>query len=208
MKDYLILDIETLARPREELDRMMPEFEPPGNVKDPAKVAAAIAAKRVKWLADAALDATTGRIAILGTLTRNGAVMLRADVMSEARMLTEFWRMQDAADVSVIVGHNLRNFDMPFIIRRSFMNGLGLPLGILHKNRLTERFVDTMEMWGAGERNAMISLDALARALGVGGKTGSGGDFSALWEADKERAVEYCAHDLELTRQVAERMGL
>jgi len=208
MKDYLILDIETLARPREELDKIMPEFEPPGNVKDPLKIAAAIGTKRDKWIADAALDATTGQIAIIGLLTKDGTKMLRADKMNEAQMLTEFWRMQALPDFNVIVGHNLRNFDMPFIIRRSFIHGIGLPLGILHKNRLTEKFVDTMELWGAGERNAMISLDTLARALGVGQKTGSGSEFGAMWEADKDKAVEYCANDLELTRRVAERMGL
>ncbi len=208
MKDYLVLDIETLAQPLDELTRIMPEFEPPGNVKDPAKIAAAITEKREKWIEKAALDATTGQIAIIGMLTPDGAVMLRADVMSEADMLNQFWMTQASDKFNLIVGHNLRNFDMPFIIRRSFMHGIATPLGVIHKNRLTEKFVDTMELWGAGERNAMISLDTLARALGVGQKTGDGGDFGALWEVDKERAVEYCAHDLELTRKCAERMGL
>lgn len=208
MDSYIVLDVETLARPREELEKIMPEFEPPGNVKDPAKVAAAIAEKREKWIEKAALDATTGTIAIIGMLTPDGAVMLRADVRSEADMLKQFWMTQASANFNVIVGHNLRNFDMPFIIRRSFVHGIGLPFGVLHKGRLTEKFVDTTELWGAGERNATISLDALSRALGVGEKTGSGADFGALWEADKDKAVEYCANDLELTRKCAERMGL
>lgn len=208
MQDYLVVDIETLARPRAELEAIMPVFEAPGNIKDPVKIEAAIAAKREKWIADAALDATTGSIAIIGMLTPDGAVMLRADVLIEADMLKQFWMTQASAKFNVIVGHNLRNFDMPFIIRRSFINGIPVPAGVLHKGRLTEKFVDTMELWGAGERGAHISLDRLAKALGVGEKSGSGADFGKLWEADKDAAVEYCRHDLELTRRVAERMGL
>lgn len=208
MHSYLVLDIETLARPREELDAIMPEFEPPGNIKDPAKIAEAIAKKREKWIADAALDATTGSIAIIGMLRPSGFEMLRADKTSEADMLQRFWEVQHSAEFNIVVGHNLRNFDMPFIIRRSFINGIGLPLGVLHKGRLTEKFVDTMELWGAGERGASISLDNLAKALGVGAKNGDGSQFGEMWAADKDKAVEYCGHDLELTRKCAERMGL
>lgn len=208
MESFLCIDIETIARPRAELEAIMPAFEAPGNIKDPVKIEAAIAAKREKWIADAALDATTGSIAIIGMLTPDGAVMLRADAMTEADMLKQFWATQASAKFNVIVGHNLRNFDMPFIIRRSFIHGIPVPMGVLHHNRLTEKFVDTMELWAAGERGASISLDNLAKALGVGQKSGSGADFGALWEANKDAAVEYCRHDLELTRRVAERMGL
>jgi predicted PolB exonuclease-like 3'-5' exonuclease len=70
----------------------------------------------------------------------------------------------------------------------------------------SEFIFDTMTQWaGYGNR---ISLDRLGRALSLGGK----GDFngSMVWDAIKngeiERVAEYCAEDVELTRDIYKRM--
>ena len=206
-ENTIILDIETIAYPREKLEAMMPAFGAVGNTKDPAKVAAQVEEQKAAWIEKAALSATTASVAIIGMLSASSTIIMRADDHEERTMLSQFWAHIHSTG-ALIVGHNLRSFDLPFLIRRSFIKGVIVPLGVLHKGRLDERFIDTMEVWAAGEWGAKISLNNLAKALGVGEKSGSGADFGTLWASDKSAAIEYCKHDLELTRKCAERMGL
>jgi len=56
------IDIETSALPDELLERVKPEFAAPSNIKDPVKIAAAIADKAIEWKERAALKAVTGKI--------------------------------------------------------------------------------------------------------------------------------------------------
>lgn len=44
--DLIVFDIETGPAPLDEIEAMMPEFEAPGNLKDPVKIEAALAKKR------------------------------------------------------------------------------------------------------------------------------------------------------------------
>ena len=59
-----------------------------------------------------------------------------------------------------------------------------------------------------GDRQARGSLDAIAKHLGIGAKTGSGADFAKLWQSDRAKAVEYLRNDIELTAKLAEVLGV
>jgi hypothetical protein len=48
------------------------------------------------------------------------------------------------------------------------------------------------------------SLGAISRHLGLGDKTGTGADFSLLWNTDRQAAIDYCLRDVQLTQQVAD----
>src|SRR5262245_23693357 len=108
----------------------MPEFEAPKNLKDPAKIAAAIEEKRTKWFETAALDATTGTVLAIGVGKLNDWVeILHGD---EKRMLQQFWKY--ATEVvnlqGVLCGWYSSRFDLPFLIRRSWILGIETPTWI------------------------------------------------------------------------------
>src|SRR5665647_1809363 len=86
----IIFDIETAPLPEAELIPFMPEFEAPGNFKDPEKIKAAIEAKRKAWLEDAALDPMTGCVLCIGMLIGDRFDLI-SEHATEANILQDFW---------------------------------------------------------------------------------------------------------------------
>jgi DNA polymerase III epsilon subunit-like protein len=113
-----------------------------------------------------------------------------------------------------MVGHNILEFDVPFLVKRSWMLGLDVPDSVWHGKWLSPFLVDTMDKWKCGSRQGQYnSLDDIARALGVGKKTEgmNGGDFHRLYFGtvpQRDEAMNYLKNDVELTRSVARRLGL
>jgi hypothetical protein len=133
---------------------------------------------------------------------------------SESDVIEAFWQLilQRAANGATIVGHNIQEFDLPFLMNRSWINGIDVPTGLLKNNRYwNESFIDTREVWRAGRKNQFgnsSSLDAIGRVFGFGGKLDgvNGGDFHKLWFGsadDRAKAIEYLSRDLVLSLRVA-----
>lgn len=206
MKVYF--DTETASLPMEQLQKIEPEFTAPGNLRDPEKIKGAIAEKRADWYDRAALDATTGRVLCIGLIEGSVWSLLKDD--DEKRVLLLFWEwMKDHLHHgNTVVGFNSHGFDLPFLLRRSWL--LGVP--VLHNVRegryWHRQLCDLMEVWQCGNREQRISLDNLSKALGVGAKNGNGKDFAALWTTDRAKAEEYVRNDVELLKKCAERVLL
>ena len=208
----IYFDIETGPLPEADLLGLMPEFEANKNLKDPAKIEANIAEKRAEWLANAALDAGTGRVLAIGVINIDGEFMLHAHA-DEADTLTAFWD-----DLGYLphaeeqwAGWNIFGFDLPFLVRRSWIIGLSAPLWLRNGRHWDVSFVDLMDVYGlpSGGRADYISLDSAARALHVGRKNGKGTDFAKLWFGTAEQrsqAIDYLRNDLFLTRGVGMRI--
>jgi hypothetical protein len=111
--------------------------------------------------------------------------------------------MEGEMSVSVVAGHNIKGFDLPFLIRSSVYNGVRIPpqchpFGV--RSRYYPNFYkDTMELIGAGEWNYFMSLDKLAKILGIAGKNGSGKDF---WKASRPDQEAYLENDLVMTKHL------
>jgi hypothetical protein len=196
----LVIDIETLAN----ADAQPPEFSAPANLKDPEKIKAAIEQKRIDWLADGALHADRGNVAIVGW--RDGCINGLEDG-AEPDILANTWKL--IKEETPIVGFNLVRFDIPFLIRRSWILGVPVPRDVVFDRRgyiNQDRFIDLMLMWQCGDRQEYISLDAMARAVLGRGKTGKGADFGNLWATDRQAAIEYCKADVRLTWDLAQRL--
>ena len=75
-------------------------------------------------LAKGALDALTGRIVCIGMLIDDGAQLEELTITheNEVHILTKFWATIRPTDV--IVGHNVHEFDIPFIRQRSWILGI------------------------------------------------------------------------------------
>jgi DNA polymerase elongation subunit (family B) len=125
-------------------------------------------------------------------------------------MLTKFWdkvRYQ-VNSYGKIIGFNIVGFDLPYLIRRSWIHSVPICEGIKRGRYFSDtHVVDLAEIWRLGEKNTFISLDRLSRVLGTGEKSGSGKDFAALLATDREAALKYLANDLELTARLAKKLG-
>jgi hypothetical protein len=64
-----------------------------------------------------------------------------------------------------------------------------------------------MDVFALGEYQKRISLDRLAKFVGVGEKSGSGADFYEKWLNDRDAALEYLENDVRLTKAVWDKIG-
>jgi len=203
----LILDIETGPGPLAKIEPLLPPIAAPSNWKDPAKIEAYLAEKRESLIADAALSAVTGRVLAVGLL-RDADPWFITDE-NEGDLLGKTWRELDCrkAGESVVTfcGHR---FDLPFLARRSWALGVPVPVWFPRDGRFPRRaFTDLAEVWACGDRSETISLDRLAKLVGLPGKTGDGADFARLFATDRKAALDYLANDLRLTRAIFERLA-
>ena len=200
-----IFDIETGPRPLAELESIMPEFDAGAVLKDPAKIAAKLEEKKQDWLANAALSAQTGKVLAIGLLDETGLVtILEGD---EKLMLESFWKiLADYWQTRLFVGFNCMAFDLPFMVRRSLILGVFVPLPVRFLTKYRHDGIDDlMESWRLWT-DERISLNNLAKLLGVGEKAGNGSDFARLYETDRPAALDYLRQDLNLTQAIAKRM--
>jgi hypothetical protein len=217
------------------------EFDPAvvkyGNTQDPTKRAAKLAEARAKhadaqakaaeklaqdqaeawrqFVEDAPLSAITGRVLAIG-YKHDSRAWIEADD-DEAATLAGFWKGFERCSAKQIrmIGHNIHEFDLPFIVHRSWINGVAIPAGIQQQERYWHPcFMDTMKRWALGRYREWASLDNLARAFGVGGKPDDcdGATFHKLWNsgdaAKRATAERYLLNDLEMTWHVARKMGI
>lgn len=102
-----------------------------------------------------------------------------------------------------LCGHNLREFDVPFLCRRMLLNGIKLPalLNIPGKRPWqTPHLIDTLEYWKFGDYKNYTSLDLLTSIFGLPTpKDDLDGSLvgEAYWVRDDMKAiVEYCEKDV------------
>lgn len=208
-----IVDIETGPRPEAELRDIQPEFAAPSNWKDPEKIAADIARQRTEWLADAALSPLTGCVLAIGYST-DGKVSI--DTGDEGALLERFFSLTQSVAQGArgrLCGFAIHSFDLPFICRRALILGVSIPWTLRPTG--STRFywpswcTDLREIWAFGEYQPKGSLDVLCRVMGLGGKTGKGGDFARLYHGtpeQREQALDYLRNELMLTAKLAERL--
>ncbi|MCC7027870.1 MAG: ribonuclease H-like domain-containing protein [Saprospiraceae bacterium] len=132
---------------------------------------------------------------------------------SETELLTAFLSMIEThynhAERAAFCGHNIKEFDIPFICRRAAILGLELP-GILKINGKKpwelSHIIDTMELWKFGDYKQYTSLDLLAACFNLASSKSdiSGKDVGdVFWvEQDLPRIARYCSQDVILTARV------
>ncbi len=202
-RPYLVMDIETCAAPESEL--VVPEFEATGNVKDPIKVAANIAAQKAKWMEDLALSALTAQIVAIGTMDEyEQPICWMADKYSEKEIIEHF--LLTIQQEQTIVTFDGNRFDFPLILRRAWKHGIKVPSWLREGRYWSRRLVDCRELWAFYDKQQKGSLDEVSRFLGVGRKSGSGADFAKLLQTDPAKAREYLVNDLRLTAKVYDRI--
>lgn len=219
-------DIETGPRPENELralyhEKTLEEFAETCDKRwKPETVAVKYEEYKVKawdeFVSRAALSPVTGRVLLISVLgDKDKAPAIIANDENEPAMLYSFWILVEdwLANKTRIIGHNSNSFDLPFLVRRSWLLGVYVPREIRQGRYWHPLFRDTMEWWACGARGEMTSLNTLGAFFGVGQKTKgvSGGDFAKLWfgtPEDRAKALEYAEQDVRLTAAIAAKMGM
>jgi RNase_H superfamily len=220
----IIWDIETGAN-FERARALMPPFDESevrtGNLKDEDKIKAKYADRRVaherSWMEGSALRPETGHvlaIGILPTRKEDSPLFFHVHQTNEADVLQSFWEFLVSTQEATgqhFIGFAIFHFDLPFLVIRSRILGVQVPLNLrVGRYYNATRFVDLQEEWLAGRsrNDTRSSLDYVAKALGVGEKSGSGDKFESLYSADEARALAYLENDLNLAKGVARKLGL
>jgi DNA polymerase elongation subunit (family B) len=130
---------------------------------------------------------------------------------NEKQLLHDFSELLErfAADQhSNICGHNIKEFDIPYIARRMLICGLPLPdmLNVAGKKPWECKFLDTMEMWKFGDFKHYTSLKLLCAVFNIPTPKDDidGSQIAGVFYKEKnvERIAAYCEKDVIATMQV------
>jgi hypothetical protein len=214
-----------------------------GNLKDKQKIAEKIEQKKQEhaqavaeamiavagareeaWISfceRAPLSPLTGQVLAIGysdgTAANTVVDCRESELHDERGIVNNFWIvvLNAISNGGRLVGHNIYGFDLPFLVRRSWLLGVEIPSqaynlsgGRWSWNRL---FVDTMTAWSCGVYGERISLDRAAQFFGTTRKNGEGAEFHRLFNGtpeERKQALDYLANDLVATHEVARKMGM
>ena len=112
-----------------------------------------------------------------------------------------------------LCGHNIKEFDIPYICRRMLINGLALPpiFQIAGKKPWEITFIDTLELWKFGDYKNYTSLKLLTAVFGIPTPKDDidGSQVAQVYYKEKNlpRIATYCQKDVLATAQVFLRMN-
>lgn len=105
-------------------------------------------------------------------------------------------------------GHNIREFDIPYICRRLLANRMEIP-GILHlsgkKPWEVNHLIDTMELWKFGDYKHFTSMDLLSAVLGLPSPKDQmdGSEVRDYFYSNRlDDIVKYCEKDVLATVKI------
>lgn len=106
------------------------------------------------------------------------------------------------ADLYSFCGHNIKEFDVPFLCRRLLINSIPLPdlLDVSGKRPWETPYLDTFQLWKFGDHKNFTSLKLLAEVLGIPTPKDviEGKDVCRVYwqEQGLPTIVEYCQKDV------------
>jgi predicted PolB exonuclease-like 3'-5' exonuclease len=107
-----------------------------------------------------------------------------------------------------LCGHNIKEFDIPYICRRILIHGLKLPpiFQISGKKPWEINFIDTLELWKFGDYKNYTALKLLTAVFGIPTPKDDidGSQVAHVYykEKDVNRISIYCQKDVLATTQV------
>ena len=135
---------------------------------------------------------------------------------NEKLLLSEFLQLITRFCVTkeqTLCGHNIKEFDVPYICRRLLINGLKLPpvFQISGKKPWEISFIDTLELWKFGDYKNYTALKLLTAVFGIPTPKDDidGSQVAHVFykENDIDRISLYCQKDVLATAQVFLRLN-
>ena len=108
-------------------------------------------------------------------------------------------------------GHNIREFDIPYLCRRMLVNEISLPslMDVSGKKPYEVHWIDTMQLWRFGDYKHFTSLKLLANVLGIESPKDDieGKDVGRVFwkEKNMQRIITYCQKDVLTVAQLVMR---
>ena len=225
----LHIDLETIPAQQQWIkDEIRAGIKPPATYKKPDSIAAwmdenADNEAHNEWL-KTSFDGSRGEICTIGFAIDNLAASAyqRTDILTEESILQSFFdNLAKLAELdhkaskyfhAQWITHNGIAFDLRFLYQRCVINridthGIKIPVDSRHGSK--ESF-DTLLAWRGWQAKAGGSMAHLCKVLGIDGKNGF--DGSMVWGAFQEvrynEIAEYCALDVERTREIYKRLML
>lgn len=210
METTVFLDIETIpAQSQAAYDQIAATIKPPASMKKAETIAAWEADQKpaaiLDQLSKTSFDPAQGHICTIAWASDDGETYCAhaETVEQEADVLRAFFGAFHQHTRVTFVGHYIGGFDLRFILCRAVVLGVPIPQCIPRDPKPWDgKTFDTMTAW-AGARGT-ISMDNLARALGIEGKTDmDGSQVAQAWaDGEHQRIADYCKRDVETTRAI------
>ncbi|WLD23108.1 3'-5' exonuclease [Flavobacterium dauae] len=108
----------------------------------------------------------------------------------------------------VFCGHNIKEFDIPYICRRMLINGINIPekLQLFGRKPWEIPHLDTLELWKFGDYKHYTSLKLLTYVLGIPSPKEDidGSEVRNVYYNEKniDRIAKYCERDVVAVAQV------
>ena len=100
-----------------------------------------------------------------------------------------------------LCGHNLKEFDLPYLCRRMIVNGVTIPkvMNLMGRKSWDNPHIDTLDMWKFGDYKHYTSLELLATTMGITSPKDDidGSEVATVYWNDKDlaRIAAYCEKD-------------
>lgn len=171
-----------------------------------------------------ALDGDYGRVLTIGLIVEHDDQIIHRGLLGrerqtmifhldEARTLRGFWKLLKGFNVSrdLVVGHNVFDFDLPFLYKRSVIQRVRPSVELSFARYRSRPIFDTMHQWNKWSPRKFISLDRLAKVLGLESSKAQGIDGAVVYdrfcEGCHQEIADYCMRDVELVREIYYRMS-
>lgn len=108
----------------------------------------------------------------------------------------------------IFCGHNIKEFDIPYICRRMLINGIKIPekIQLFGRKPWEVPHLDTLELWKFGDFKHFTSLKLLTHVLNIPSPKGDidGSEVRNVYYNDKDiiRIKEYCERDVVAVAQI------
>lgn len=108
----------------------------------------------------------------------------------------------------IFCGHNIKEFDLPFLCRRMLINGVRLPdvMNLSGVKPWNNPHIDTLEQWKFGDYKNYTSLSLLAEVLGIPTPKDDidGSMVASVYYDDDDlpRIAKYCVKDVATAAKV------
>ena len=129
--------------------------------------------------------------------------------LAEAEVLVDFFNMIDTLNEPVFIGHNLKGFDLPFVMKRSMILGYPppRPLHEAWSRRYSDIVYDTMEKWsGWGKFIGQTRLGEVLKIDHTDLMTGAE-VYDKIYDGKIDDVAEYCKGDVEFVRKIYRKMN-
>ncbi len=206
-KKKMVLDIETLPAP-EHVHEALKEIHA-YRKKKRERNGEKYKKSFEEFLAETGLDGTFGRIFCISYAINDEMIHCICDD-DEKKMLENFW--EAAKEVDLFIGFNIMDFDLKYIIQRSIIHGVKpkTKVRLSFARYRSEPIYDAMHEWNQWGYGKNVSLDSLARALGLGSskKNMDGSEVFTYYKKGKYKEIcNYCNADVEVTRNIYKKMN-